>query len=90
MSCNLNHDFVINTERLVNLEKHQMHDHGRHQCCQCAYNQGYQQGLILSTNMHLDMEVLPISQAEKDGRHRSIHQAFALGYSDGVADFINQ
>lgn len=29
-------------------------------------------------------------QMHKHGRHKSVHQAFALGYSHGIRDFIHQ
>ncbi|WP_024870566.1 hypothetical protein [Tolumonas lignilytica] len=67
-----------------------MHEHGRHKCCLCAYNQGYEQGFQLSENPRLVIDDLGDSQAHLDGRHKSVHQAFALGYSHGIRDFINQ
>lgn len=88
MPCNSEHIRHLDESRLATLDRHQKHDHGRHKCCQCAYNSGYAQGRELSTSIHLNIDELGDSQAERDGRHRSVHQAFALGYSDGVRDFI--
>ncbi|ENY3835641.1 hypothetical protein ACFXIQ_001078 [Vibrio vulnificus] len=88
MPCNNNHQERLDEGRLEALEEHQMHRHGRHKCCQCAYNQGYQQGRDLLANIILDINALGDSQAERDGRHKSVHQAFALGYADGVQAFI--
>tara|TARA_R110000751_G_C13784776_1_gene481398 strand:+ start:1804 stop:2076 length:273 start_codon:yes stop_codon:yes gene_type:complete len=88
MPCTQTHSRLLDEDALTNLTRHQMHDQGRHKCCQCAYNSGYQQGLELQTNINLDIESLGNSQAFGDGRHKSVHQAFAIGYSDGVRDFI--
>jgi len=74
---------------LINLAEHQKHGQGRHKCCQCAYNSGYQQGSQLQSSISLDIESLGDSQASADGRHKSVHQAFSLGYSDGINAFIN-
>lgn len=89
MPCNNHHRHHLSDDRLSQLSNHQMHDHGRHKCCQCAYNSGYQQGYDLSASPVLDVSGLGDSQARADGRHKSVHQAFALGYSDGIAEFIN-
>lgn len=90
MPCNNQHARILNENELSNLAHHQMHEHGRHKCCQCAYNQGYDQGFQLSENVTLNINTLGDSQARADGRHKSVHQAFALGYSNGIRDFINQ
>lgn len=90
MACTIVHSLKLDEERLKSLDSHQKHGYGRHQCCQCAYNQGYNYGIVLSDNLRLDIEQLPETQAERDGRHKSVHQAFALGYADGVSDLINQ
>ncbi|MGR6859794.1 hypothetical protein ACU5EH_05315 [Aliivibrio salmonicida] len=89
MPCNNQHLRIIDENTLTTLEHHQMHDHGRHKCCQCAYNSGYEQGIVLSENIVLDIDNLGNSQAASDGRHKSVHQAFALGYTHGIRDFIN-
>lgn len=88
MPCTNLHVRFLNENELSDLTNHQMHEFGRHKCCQCAYNQGYEQGIRLSTNIYLDVNSLGDSQANADGRHKSVHQAFALGYSHGVRDFI--
>ena len=89
MPCNINHARIISEARLADLSNHQMHNNGRHKCCQCAYNSGYDQGARLSTAPTLNIDDLGTSQAAADGRHKSVHQAFALGYSDGIEEFIN-
>lgn len=58
---------------------------GRHKCCGCAYERGYNAGLVRSNKMSIDLDTLPTSQAGP-GRHRSPHAAFAMGYFDGVND----
>ena len=88
MPCTNPHARLVSEERLLTLEEHQKHNHGRHKCCQCAYNVGFEQGLELSREPKFSIDELGHSQASVDGRHRSVHQAFALGYSDGVAAFI--
>ncbi|WP_330959290.1 hypothetical protein [Photobacterium sp. 53610] len=90
MPCANHHIRTLNENELSNLTRHQMHDHGRHKCCQCAYNQGYEQGFQLRETVTLDINALGDSQSDADGRHKSVHQAFALGYSHGIRDFINQ
>ena len=88
MPCTNSHARRLNEDTLTNLTEHQMHDQGRHKCCQCAYNSGYQQGERLQDNITLDFSNLGTSQARADGRHKSVHQAFALGYSDGIEAYI--
>lgn len=58
--------------------------HGRHRCCGCAYEKGFQAGIYRSENLVLDLDSLPESQAGTV-RHKSPHAAFAKGYYDGVA-----
>jgi hypothetical protein len=86
--CNQVHVKHIDESRLTNLAEHQMHVKGAYKCCQCAYNSGYQQGSLLQQFISLDIESLGDSHASVDGHYKSIHQAFALGYSDGVNSFI--
>ncbi len=88
MPCNRTHTRRLDESVLTTLSNHQMHNNGRHKCCQCAYNSGYEQGRQLSTSIQLDINELGDSQARTDGRHKSVHQAFALGYSEGIRDFI--
>lgn len=56
---------------------------GRHKCCGCAYDRGYELGLNRTDVLDIDLDTLPDSQAGT-GRHRSPHAAFARGYFDGV------
>lgn len=56
---------------------------GRHKCAGCAYEQGYQAGLVRAEQLSLDIDGLPDSQVGTV-RHKSPHAAFALGYLDGV------
>lgn len=58
---------------------------GRHKCCGCAYEQGYQAGLMRAENMQINLSSLPESQAGTV-RHRSPHAAFAMGYYEGVQE----
>ncbi len=88
MPCSNPHAIRLDEDVLTSLAEHQMHGQGRHKCCQCAYNSGYQQGSKLQTSISLDIASLGTSQARADGRHKSVHQAFALGYSDGVNAYI--
>jgi hypothetical protein len=86
--CNQVHVRKVDESILTNLAEHQVHVKGVHKCCQCAYNSGYQQGALLQNFISLDVESLGDSHASADGHYKSIHQAFALGYSDGVNSFI--
>lgn len=56
---------------------------GRHKCCGCAYETGYQAGLLRIENITVNLDSLKESQAGTV-RHKSPHAAFALGYNDGV------
>lgn len=56
---------------------------GRHKCCGCAYERGYQAGSNRSEQFNIDIDSLPESQAGTV-RHKSPHAAFAMGYQDGV------
>lgn len=88
MSCNQSHARHFDESTLADLEEHQMHAKGEKKCCQCAYNSGYKQGALLQTFISLDIESLGNSNTSANGRYKSIHQAFALGYSDGVNSFV--
>ena len=88
MPCSQSHARLLDENTLTSLTEHQKHGNGRHKCCQCAYNSGYQQGSQLQSSISLDVESLGNSQADRDGRHKSVHQAFALGYSHGVQAYI--
>ena len=86
--CTQVHVRQVDESILTNLAEHQMHVKGVQKCCQCAYNSGYKQGALLQKFISLDIESLGDSHASADGHYKSIHQAFALGYSDGVNSFI--
>lgn len=88
MPCKQAHAKRVDESLLADLAEHQMHVKGAHKCCQCAYNSGYQQGSLLQKFISLDIESLGDSHANAEGHYKSIHQAFALGYSDGVNSFI--
>lgn len=57
---------------------------GRHHCAGCAYDAGFEAGLVLRERVNIDLAHLDQSQAG-DVRHRSPHAAWALGYVAGVA-----
>lgn len=61
---------------------------GRHKCCGCAYEKGYEAGLRLNPSIEIDLDSLPESQAGTV-RHKSPHAAFAQGYHDGVQVFYS-
>jgi hypothetical protein len=88
MPCNELHVRQFDESTLPDLEEHQMHGKGAHKCCQCAYNSGYQQGSLLQTFISLDIESLGEAHTNANGRYKSVHQAFSLGYNDGVNSFI--
>nr|WP_320166597.1 hypothetical protein [uncultured Methylophaga sp.] len=56
---------------------------GRHKCAGCAYEKGYELGVIRAEELLMNLDDLPESQAGAV-RHKSPHAAFALGYNDGV------
>ena len=56
---------------------------GRHRCCGCAYEKGYQAGMNRDEKLNIDLDSLHESQAGTV-RHKSPHAAFAQGYLDGV------
>jgi len=88
MPCNQVHVRQFDESTLPDLEEYQMQGKGIHKCCQCAYNSGFQQGSVLQTFISLDIESLGEAQPSANGRYKSVHQAFSLGYSDGVNSFI--
>jgi len=88
MPCNQLHARQFDEDKLTDLAEHQMHAKGVHKCCQCAYNSGYNQGSLLQTFISLDIDSLGDAHERSDGRYKSVHQAFSLGYSDGVNSFI--
>lgn len=58
---------------------------GRHKCAGCAYDRGYEDGLVRKEKLDLDLDSLPDSQAGTV-RHKSPHAAYALGYLNGVKE----
>jgi len=87
-TCHQTHERQVDESMLTNLAAHQLHAKGAHKCCQCAYNSGYEQGSLLQQFISLDIESLGDAPVRDDAKQKSIHQAFALGYSDGVNSFI--
>ncbi|MBL0908303.1 hypothetical protein [Pectobacterium carotovorum] len=79
--CNKSHRY--NTT-FINLPDDQGGE-GRHKCCGCAYDQGYQSGLSRTEQVWVNLHVLPDSQAGTV-RHKSPQAAFAEGYRDGIRD----
>lgn len=57
---------------------------GRHKCCGCAYERGYQAGTRRDETLHINLDSLPESQAG-NVRHKSPHAAYAQGYLDGIS-----
>ena len=88
MPCNQVHVRQFDESALTDLAEHQMRAKGKHKCCKCAYNSGYEQGSLLQTFISLDIESLGDAHTRANGRFKSVHQAFALGYNDGVNSFI--
>ena len=88
MPCNHAHVRQFDEGILADLAEHQVHAKGKHKCCQCAYNSGFQQGSLLQNFISLDIDSLGDAHESSNGRYKSVHQAFALGYSDGVNSFI--
>jgi len=87
-TCKKAHVKQIDESLLTDLAEHQLHAKGAHKCCQCAYNSGYEQGSLLQQFISLDIASLGDAPVRADGKQKSIHQAFALGYSDGVNSYI--
>ncbi|MBU2872013.1 hypothetical protein [Colwellia sp. E2M01] len=88
MPCNKEHLRLIDESTLADVDEHQMHIKGAHKCCQCAYNSGFKQGALLQEFISLDIDQLGDALPNAQGRYKSIHQAFAIGYKDGVNSFI--
>jgi hypothetical protein len=57
---------------------------GRHKCCGCAYDRGFQDGKKREEKLDIGLDSLLESQAGTV-RHKSPHAAYALGYFDGVS-----
>ncbi len=79
--CNRNHRY---DGIFVNLSIDQG-GFGRHKCAGCAYEAGLFQGKNRNENFLMNLDDLPDSQAGTV-RHKSPHEAFALGYLHGVQD----
>lgn len=62
---------------------------GRHKCCGCAYEQGYNAGSVRSDNMTANLNLLHQSQSGIV-RHKSPQAAYAKGYYDGMLASYNQ
>ncbi len=88
VSCEKVHVKQIDESLLTDLAEHQLHAKGANKCCQCAYNSGYEQGSLLQQFISLDIDSLGDAPVRDDGVQKSIHQAFALGYADGVNSYI--
>jgi hypothetical protein len=88
VSCEKVHVKQIDESLLTDLAEHQLHAKGANKCCQCAYNSGYEQGSLLQQFISLDIDSLGDAPVRDDGVQKSIHQAFARGYSDGVNSYI--
>jgi hypothetical protein len=56
---------------------------GRHKCCGCAYEQGFNSGMSRSGHLWVNLDSLHQSQAGTV-RHKSPQAAYAKGYNDGV------
>ncbi len=67
---------------------HDQGGHGRHKCCGCAYEKGYELGLTRAELLNINIDELPHSQAGSV-RHKSPHAAFARGYYEGVEASYN-
>lgn len=88
MSCQQSHEKNIDERLLTFIDNSKVHVKGDKKCCQCAYNSGYKQGALLQEFISLDVESLGDIPESADGKYRSVHQAFAIGYQDGVDSFI--
>lgn len=84
MLCNQVHLRQLDENTLTTLAEHKMHGKGKHKCCQCAYNSGFKQGSLLQNFISLDIDSLGDAHVDPYGCYKSVHQAFAFGYSDGV------
>ncbi len=88
MLCNKVHEKKFDENLLADVAEHQLHPKGKHKCCQCAYNSGFKQGALLQSYISLDIDSLGDASTRPNGPYKSVHQAFAMGYSDGVNSFI--
>lgn len=79
MICDKKHRYV---SLFTNLSTDQG-GYGRHKCAGCAYEAGFSQGYMRNESFLMNLDMLPDSQAG-EVRHKSPHEAFALGYLYGV------
>ena len=82
--CNLEHRY----DELFSSLPEDQGGSGRHICAGCAYEKGYNDGLLRKETLNLDLSSLNDSQAGTV-IHRSPHAAFALGYQNGVRESYN-
>lgn len=87
-SCDAIHERQLDESLLLTLTEYPKHIKGKYKCCHCAYNSGYQQGALLQNFIGLDVDSLGDIDKDATSTFKSIHQAFALGYSDGVKDYL--
>lgn len=81
MICNKEHRYAIEFDDLPEDQE----GSGRHRCAGCAYEKGYQDGVIRKEKLDLGLDSLLESQAGTV-RHKSPHAAYAAGYLAGVKD----
>ena len=63
---------------------------GRHKCASCAYEIGYEHGLVRDEHINLNSVLNSIEESQKgERRHRSPHAAYTLGYYNGVINSYN-
>ena len=87
MACNNEH---TETDRIVSELPIDQGGSGRHKCASCAYEIGFQHGLLRSENINLGNTLDNLAESQKgDRRHRSPHAAYALGYLNGVRQSYN-
>lgn len=60
---------------------------GRHKCCGCAYDLGFEHGKKGITKTY-DFELILESQAGKV-RHKSTNDAYDLGYEEGTKERLS-
>lgn len=78
--CNNDHRY----DNKFNSLPHDQGGIGRHKCAGCAYEKGFQDGLLRKEQLDINLDELPFSQAGTV-RHKSPHAAYAKGYYDGVS-----
>ena len=84
MACKKEH---IETDKIVKNLAIDQGGAGRHKCASCAYEIGYQHGLVREENIKLSDILDSIEESQKgDRRHKSPHAAYALGYFNGVQE----